>query len=182
MHERQQVSAAAPPSCIRWYLVQSQVGREIQAHTNLNRQGYKTFLPVTLRTVRHARQLRTTESAYFPGYIFVSLDVEQQAWRPINGTLGVVRLFAIGARPIPVPVGVVEGLQAIVGPDGFLDSRVTLAAGDPIRLTAGPFADRMGFVQSLSSGERVRVLLAIMNGEVVVEVGQEICEPVADCD
>jgi transcriptional antiterminator RfaH len=159
-----------------WYLVHAQTGREIIAQTNLRRQGFRTFLPSGLRTVRHARRLRTTQSAYFPGYLFVSLDLATQTWRPINGTLGVVRLFVTDARPTPVPVGVVEQLIALASPRGLLNLAPTLAPGDPVKLIAGPFADTLGVVQGLSGPDRVRVLLAIMNGEIVVDVSREACE------
>ena len=161
----------------RWYLVHAQTGREAVAQVNLRRQSYQTFLPSGLRTIRHARKLRTEESAYFPGYLFVSLDLATQQWRPINGTFGVVRLLATNACPMPVPIGVVEQLIAVASPSGLLDVWPSLAAGDPVRLIAGPFAETLGVVKSLSGRDRVRVLLAIMNSEIVIEVPRVVCEP-----
>jgi transcription elongation factor/antiterminator RfaH len=164
--------SAAP----RWYLVQTQTGREAIAQINLRRQRYRTFLPIGVRTTRHARKLRTTEAAYFPGYLFVSIDLATQAWRPINGTLGVIRLFASEASPTPVPTGVVEQLIDLADSSGLLAAAPSFAPGDPVRLIAGPFADTLGVVQGQSGRERVRVLLAIMSGEIVIEVPRLLCE------
>ena len=164
----------------RWFLVHAQTGREAVAQANLRRQGYRTFLPRALRTTRHARKLRTSESAFFPGYLFVSLDLATQAWRQINGTLGVIRLFAADSRPTPVPPGVVEHLMTLADPTGLLSLTPSLATGDAVRLTAGPFADMAGVVQELSGPYRVRVLLAIMSREIVVEVSRQAIEPAKD--
>jgi transcription elongation factor/antiterminator RfaH len=160
----------------RWYLVHTQAGREAIAQINLRRQGYQTFLPIGLRTTRHARKLRTAEAAYFPGYLFVSIDLATQGWRPINGTLGVIRLFATDASPTPVPTGVVEQLIDLADSSGLLAGAPSFAPGDPVRLIAGPFADTLGVVQGQSGHERVRVLLAIMGGEIVMEVPLLLCE------
>lgn len=166
-------------SAARWYLVHAQTGREAVAQANLRRQGYHTFLPGGLRTVRHARRMRTVEGAYFPGYLFVSLDPATQAWRPINGTLGVIRLFAADTRPTPVPTGVVEQMIALADPSGSLASAPVLAPGDPVKLIAGPFVQSLGVVQGLSGSDRVRVLLAIMSGQIAVDVSRLICEAAA---
>jgi len=163
----------------RWYLVHAQTGREAVAQVNLRRQGYHTFLPGGLRTVRHARKLRTVEGAYFPGYLFVALDPTVQAWRPINGTLGVIRLFAADTRPTPVPAGVVEQMIALADPSGMLASAPVLAPGDPVKLIAGPFVRSLGVVQGMSAPDRVRVLLAIMSGQIVVDVSRLTCEAAA---
>ena len=162
----------------RWYLVHAQTGREPIAEINLRRQGYQAFLPKSLRTTRHARKLRTMESAYFPGYLFVSLDLATQDWSPINGTLGVIRIFAIDTRPTPVPAGVVERLIAGTNSSGFLDLTPPLAPGDSVRLIAGPFAETLGTVQGLNSSNRVRVILSIMNQEIVTDLPQADCEAI----
>ncbi|HEY3797729.1 MAG TPA: transcriptional activator RfaH [Caulobacteraceae bacterium] len=159
------------PATTRWYLVHAQTGRERVAEENLRRQGYRTFLPTAARTVRHARKLTTKESAYFPGYLFVSLDPAAQAWRPINGTLGVVRLYATDSGgPAPVPRGVVEALLALADKTGRLPLAQNLTVGDSVTLVAGPFTDARGTVRDLIGPDRIRVLLAIMDGEVIVDV------------
>ncbi len=160
----------------RWYLVHAQTGREAVAQAHLRRQGYQTFLPTSLRTARHARQIKTSQGAYFPGYLFVSLDLASQVWRPINGTVGVIRLFATESRPTPVPPGLVERLIALTNPSGLIELTPSLAPGDPVRLTAGPFAEAIGVVEAMSGPDRVRVLLSIMNRQVSVDLPQVECE------
>ena len=54
-------------------------GREVLAAEQLERQGFRAFLPKQLKTVRHARKVRVALGAYFPGYLFVELDLAADA-------------------------------------------------------------------------------------------------------
>lgn len=160
---------------VRWYLVQAKTGQEALAAFNLRRQGYEAFLPLTFRTIRHARKVRIEKAAYFPGYLFVAFDVDRDRWRPIASTLGVVRLVAARERPLPAPPGVVEALQAHADAAGVMDRAVDLRAGDDVRVIKGPFADRRGLVSQLMGEDRVSVLISMMNAEVPILIERAAC-------
>src|SRR5271154_3971476 len=104
----------------RWRLVRALTGREVFAAEQLQRQGFVTFLPKQLKTVRHARRVRVALGAYFPGYLFVRLDLAKDRWRSVNGTLGVSHLVGSEDRPTPVPLGVVEALIEAADARGVL--------------------------------------------------------------
>src|SRR3546814_1166550 len=76
----------------RWYVAQTQAQGEERARLNLERQGFRTYLPRYRRERRHARRRDVVKAPLFPGYIFIELDLEQSPWRSINGTFGVTRL------------------------------------------------------------------------------------------
>ncbi len=152
-----------------WYLVHAQGRRERIAEVNLAQQGYTCFLPLERRTVRHARKRQVVKAAYFPGYLFVELDLERQAWRPINSTVGVLRLVVTRNTPQPVPQPVIDGLRTLADEEGVLDLSRNLQPGDPVRVTLGPFADQIGQVAALRGTDRVQVLLGIMQQTVTVE-------------
>lgn len=153
-----------------WFLVQTKVRQEALAERNLARQGYTTFLPVEPRTVRHARRVQTVLSAYFPGYVFVSLDPARQQWRPINSTLGVRALVTVRGRPSQVPDTVIDALKALVGPSGQIETADTLAAGDRVRIQSGPFADLVGEVIAVPAETRVTILLDAMANPTPVDL------------
>jgi transcriptional antiterminator RfaH len=160
-----------PATASRWYLVRTLTGRELLAAEQLGRQDFEVFLPKQPRTVRHARKIRVALAAYFPGYLFVRLDVTQQRWRSVNGTLGVARLVGSGERPTPVPGGVVEALQAAADARGVL-AGPPLQAGQQVRIVAGAFAERLATIERLDDAGRVRVLLEIVTGQVAVTLDQ----------
>lgn len=153
----------------RWYAVQAKTGQEDYAELNLRRQGCTTFLPKSLKTIRHARKITTIRSAFFPGYMFVSLDLERERWRSIDSTYGVLRLVKAHDRPLATPVGLVEDLMAATGVDGLLDRASALRPGASARFIGGPFTDQLVVVERMSGPDRVRVLLSIMGQSVPVE-------------
>jgi transcriptional antiterminator RfaH len=149
--------------------VQAKTGQEDYAELNLRRQGCTTFLPKSLKTIRHARKITTIKSAFFPGYLFVSLDLERERWRSIDSTYGVLRLVKAHDRPLATPVGLVEDLMAATGVDGLLDRASALRPGASARFIGGPFTDQLVVVERMSGPDRVRVLLSIMGQSVPVE-------------
>ena len=156
----------------RWYLVRSLVGRELIAEGQLRNQGFSTFLPKQLKTIRHARRLRVALSAFFPGYLFVRLDLGRDRWRSVNGTLGVACLVGPSANPTPVPPGVVEALIAAADARDVL-AGPQLCAGQTVRIIAGAFADQLAVIERLDDAGRVRVLLDILGATSPVEIRRE---------
>jgi transcriptional antiterminator RfaH len=149
----------------RWYLVRTQPQRELTAEQHLQRQGFKVYLPKTLKTVRHARRLTSQVSAYFPGYLFLQLDLQRDLWRKVNGTRGVAHLVMGGEVPASVPATVVEDLITCSNVLG-LHMPPQPKVGDRVRILSGPFSDHIAVVQRLDGPGRVRLLLEIMGGRV----------------
>jgi transcriptional antiterminator RfaH len=157
----------------RWYVVKTLPRREIFAGEQLENQGFTVFLPKQVKTIRHARRVHTTFAAFFPSYLFVSLDVERQAWRSINGTRGVSHLITQRERPVAAPAGVVEGLIAACDPRGVLVEGPWLEIGQEVRITHGPFMDQTAVIDRFGNAEGVRLLLEIMGAIVPVEAKRE---------
>ena len=112
--------------------------KECCAAANLANQNYRSFLPLHLETRRHARKFRTVLAPVFPRYIFIILDVGQQRWRSVNGTLGVQSLITDGERPLAVARGVVETLIQSSDQRGALIFKADdLAVGDQVRARGG---------------------------------------------
>ena len=161
----------------RWYVVQTLPNREASARWQLEAQGFRSFLPRNLKTVRHARRLMTVSAPFFPRYLFVALDLTRDRWRSVNGTFGVVGLIMGDGYPIPVQHGVVESLMSCCGADGHVDLADRLELGKPVRLLSGPFADMVGRLARLDGGGRVQVLLRLLGGEVAVSVARAALMP-----
>jgi transcriptional antiterminator RfaH len=162
----------ADPTGRRWRLVRTLTNREMFAAEQLARQGFEVFLPKQMKTVRHARRIRVALAAYFPGYLFVAIDVAKDRWRSVNGTLGVAHLISHGERPAVVPPGVVEALIEAADARGVLNGP-TLKAGQTVRITAGAFADQLAVIERLDDAGRVRVLLEIVGGQVPVSLRRD---------
>ena len=152
----------------RWYVVRTQPHREFRAECQLSEQGFRCFLPTYWKTIRHARQFRTTKAAFFPGYLFIELSLSRDRWRSVNGTYGVSGMIMEGDRPRPVPPGVVEALAARCTSSGLMSPADDLAIGRSVRVLSGPFSGCIGELLTLESSGRVQILLEIMGGRVSV--------------
>src|ERR1700730_1661595 len=131
----------------RWFLVHTSPQREMPAILHLGAQGFRTHLPQIIKTVRHARQLRTVRAPVFPRYLFIILDTGRDRWLSVRSTVGVSSLFTCNGQPVPVPRGIVETL--IENMDGanqtLLDAG--LREGQRVRILSGPFADLVGTLE-----------------------------------
>ncbi len=152
----------------RWFLVHTLPKSETQAKMHLHWQGFRTHIPVALKTVRHARQLKTIRAPLFPRYLFTILDLGRDRWLSIRSTVGVSSLFTCGDRPIPVPAGIVEALIERTDESNLTRLDDGLATGQRVRILTGPFADFVGTLERLDEAGRVRVLLDMMGTAVPV--------------
>jgi len=168
-----------PAINLRWFVAQCQPHREGGAAIHLKRQSYEVFLPLREKVRRHARRIETVFRPFFPGYLFVHLDLESDQWRPINSTFGIARVVMSGERPALVPCGVVEALRACCNENDILEWQPSLVLGEAVRVSGGPFADLVGTLDRLDGPARVRVLLNLLGGEIPVWLPRSSVIPAA---
>ena len=157
-----------------WYVVYTHAQAETRAVANLQRQSYRTYLPVYRKIRRHARRRELVSRPLFPRYLFVWLDVLSTQWRPILSTIGVCQLLMRDSRPLPVPEGVIEGIWGAESNGVFdRDPGQRFGTGDSVRIMEGPFADLVGRFVGLADSERVFVLLDLMERQVKVCLGAD---------
>jgi len=146
----------------RWYAVRTQPRKEYFAEKQIQRQGFKTFLP----HVSAAGGLRNPSGAkgrpFFPSYLFISLILSSDRWHSINGTFGVQKIVAFGGRPSAVPHGFVEDLIALSTDKGEVRFRWSFDPGDAVRIVGGPLNGHIGLFEAMRPNERVNVLLEIL--------------------
>jgi transcriptional antiterminator RfaH len=153
--------------------------RELGARGQLEVQGFRTFLPMQWKTVRHARRFRTIRAPFFPRYLFARMNLMRERWRQVNGTIGVAGLVMAGDVPMPVPIGVVETLYAMCDADGVLASLSEILPGQRVRVLNGPFADRIGALVRADDESKVQILMDVMGVQVTVRASRQALAPVA---
>ena len=164
---------------LRWYVVQTQPHGEFRAISHLERQNYRIFCPRVHKIVRHARKTTRVLAPLFPNYLFLNLDISRERWRCVNGTYGVSHIILQNEIPQPVPLGVVEAIQARIGEDGAIDFVPSFKIGQAVKICEGPFSDFVGTLERLDVSGRVRVLLDLMGRTVSVNTRSEKLAPAA---
>lgn len=152
-----------------WFVVRTKTRSEEQSAIHLKRQGFEVFLPRYRTQIRHARKVSTVLRPLFPGYLFVQVDIDQQRWRSINSTVGVISLISSGNTPSPIPDAIIEALRACEDRDGIMCLTLPgLQRGDHVRFLGGAFADHTAFLEEVCDEKRVILLLDLMGSQVRV--------------
>ena len=163
----------------RWFVVHSQPHGELKAHAHLTRQGFRSFLPLHIKTTRHARQFRTAAAPLFARYLFVELTLGVDRWRSILGTVGVSQLIMEGDQPKAVAPGVVEAVVASTDASGLLSLDPAVVPGQSVRVATGPFAGLVGTLLKLDDNGRVSVLLDLLGSKIIASAAREGLVPAA---
>ncbi len=159
-----------------WYVLQSKPNKEDFLCNQLLSHDLEAFCPrIRVQPVNpRARKNRP----YFPGYVFVQLDLENVkrsslAWMP-----GATGFVSFDGRPADVPENLVQAVRRRVdeinAAGGELLER--MKPGETVLIQDGPFAGYEAIFDSRLSGlDRVRVLLNLLrNRQIPLElsVGQ----------
>ena len=148
----------------------------VRAIAHLERQGFFVFLSAYAQDGASRPQGYAHSRPMFPNYLFVRLDVSRDRWRSVHGTCGVIRLITHGETPQPIPVGIVEALQACISIDGTLNWMPLIKIGQAVCIADGPFADFVGMLEYLDAAGWLHVLLDMLGRSVSVALR---CEALA---
>ena len=160
----------AEPIIGEWAAAATHPHREALASENLARQGFKSYCPVIIRRVRHARRAYDTAKPLFPGYLFIELKNWRTQLRPLLSTLGIRTVVMSGGRPATLPAGFVENLKAreidgkIARPDRAFQ------VGQTVMIHNGPFDGLIGQIVELRENDRVLLLLDVLKRATRVSV------------
>ena len=146
-----------------WYLVYTKPRQEKIALENLERQGYRCFLPLHHTQKLKSRKLQQVQEPLFPRYLFVELSKSAQArsWGPIRSTLGVARLVTFGTEAARVHPQIVLYLQERQQAQAE-EPGVWLNPGDRVVIKEGPFAGLEAVFDMADGEQRAFVFIELM--------------------
>ena len=161
-----------------WFLAQLKPNCSKIAVTNLNRQGFQTFLPLIEETRQIKGKFINSIRPLLPGYIFVALDVTSGPWRAVNSTYGISQLVCFGKKPTKVPLDLISQLMLRCDVNFKMLRHEFLKPLDHVRLTKGPFANYVAEVEKITPDRRVWVLMEIMGCQTRVAVTSDQIQPI----
>ena len=160
-----------------WYAAQLKANGFSKAVTNLDRQGFQSFMPLRRTTVRHARQVRETLKPVFPGYLFIRFGERHNDWRKVNSTIGVSKLISFAQNlPTPVPEELIDSLRLRCDQKNILLPLTDLSAGDRVKILSGAFSEFNGQIETLLPGDCARLLLEFMGQTTRVDIANSELE------
>jgi transcription antitermination factor NusG len=159
-----------------WYALRSKPRKEEVLWKQLLARDIEVFFPrIRVHPVNpRSKKLRP----YFPGYMFVHVDIDEVGLSKFNWMPFAIGLVSFDSVPATVPENLIHEVRkrvdeiAAAGGE-FYDG---LKPGDPVRISSGPFAGYEAiFDMRLPGSERVRVLIQMLtdrNMPVELKAGQ----------
>lgn len=161
-----------------WYTIHSHPNKEDLLYQQILSRGYEAFYPrIRVHPVNpRARKIK----AYFPGYLFVQVDLTASGLSVFQYMPFAVGLVRFGGEPSEVPDHLIAAIRQRVGEIAEAGGELFdgLKQGDPVLIHSGPFAGYEAiFDLRVSGSERVRVLLKMLNDRSLpVELDSEQIE------
>jgi transcriptional antiterminator RfaH len=154
---------------LNWYALHSHPNREKAVFQELLSRRLEAFYPSL--TVKPVNPRSRKERPYFPGYLFVRVDLEETGLSTLQWMPHVIRLVSHGGEPSPVPDTLIHALQRRMDQLAAHPETATLPAvkpGDKVVIGEGPFEGYPAiFDARLPGTQRVRVLLKLLSGVLV---------------
>ena len=153
---------------MNWYAMRSKPNKETALSCELSARNVEVFYPQMC--VHPVNPRSRTTRPYFPGYLFVCIDLTQTGFSELHWLPFSLGLLAFGGEPACVPEVLIRGIQRRVdeinAAGGELLDGVRL--GETVLILDGPFAGYEAiFDARLPGNERVRVLLKLLNRQQV---------------
>ncbi len=170
----------------QWYVVhaysqyEKQVQRSLTEH--IQRSGLQDYFGEILVPTEEVVEMRggrkrTTERKFFPGYVLVHMELNDETWHLVKNVPKVLG-FIGGAADKPAPISEREAERILNRVEESVEKpkpKVLFEPGEAVRVNDGPFADFNGVVEEVNyekSRLRVAVLIFGRSTPVELEFGQ----------
>lgn len=166
----------------RWYVLQVTSGDELKVKKSLEEkikfmrceEHFGDILVPTEEVLEmRAGHKRKTERKFFPGYVLVQMDMNEDLWhlvRVIPKVLG----FVGGTSDHPTPISDKEANKILSRIEEGVDKpkpKVLFEAGEVVRVIDGPFAEFNGVVEEVNYDKnRLRVAVMIFSRSTPVDL------------
>tara|TARA_B100000674_G_scaffold181762_1_gene147181 strand:+ start:64 stop:591 length:528 start_codon:yes stop_codon:yes gene_type:complete len=167
---------------MEWYVIQAYSGYEQKVKAaleerimlnNLSEKFGEILIPTEQIVELKAGAKKTTERKFFPGYILIQMNLEDDSWQLVQSTPRVSG-FVGGTRDKPLPISEDDVKSIInrieVGEDAPAPKTI-YEPGEVIRVCDGPFNDFNGVVEEVDYERNiVKVSVQILGRATPVEL------------
>jgi len=166
----------------KWYVVhaysgfEKNVARALRERVELSGQleAFGEILVPTEEVVEmRAGQKRRSERKFFPGYVLVEMDLNDDTWHLVKETPRVMG-FIGGKADRPAPLTDVEAaaiLDRVAAGSEKATPKTVFEPGEIVRVTDGPFNDFNGVVEEVNyEKSRLQVAVTIFGRSTPVEL------------
>ena len=166
----------------KWYVVHTYSGYEQKAKAALEERvramGMEEKIGEVLVPVERVQELgkggqrKVSNRKFFPGYIFVNMELDDETWHVIKDTPKVTGFVGHSTMPPEVSESEVHAIRQQME-EGALKPKpkVQFEVGEAVKVVDGPFQDFNGTVEEVRPDKgKVRVLISIFGRATPVEL------------
>jgi transcription antitermination factor NusG len=149
-----------------WYVMHSKPQKEQWLLRQLHARNIEAYYPCLQR--KAGKLDSRIIKPYFPGYLFVNVDLERTGTSMLEWIPGSLGLISLGGEPARVPEGLLQKIRRHVDEINSAQARMVegLQPGDEVVICSGPFAGYDAiFCARLRDTERVQVLLKALQDQ-----------------
>jgi len=167
---------------MRWYVLHTFSGFEKQVRNSLrehiDRAGMQEkfgdiLVPTEDVVEMRGGQKRTSERKFFPGYVLIQMDLDDETWHLVKGVPKVTGFIGgSGARPTPLSEKEAQAIMRQVQ-EGAENPKpkFSFQPGERVRVIDGPFLDFNGTVEDVNNEKsKLRVAVSIFGRFTPVEL------------
>lgn len=165
---------------MKWYVIQTYSGYENKVKAALQERikasgledQFGEILIPTENVVEIVRgQKRTSSRKFYPGYIFVQMDLNEGSWHLVKNTPKVAS-FIGHQTPAAVPEEQIKRVTQQIAEGAIKPKpRMVFQEGDGVRVIDGPFANFTGTIDEVKPDkQKVRVKVSIFGRPTPVEL------------
>ena len=168
---------------MKWYIIHTYSGFErkvkeslesrVRAYPELEQRIGRVLIPTESVTEVRGGKKYTSERMFYPGYVLVEMDMDDNVWHVVKSTPRVTGFVGTGQQPTPLSD---EEVQQIVY--RVADSKekpklkVKFEKNESVRISEGPFASFTGVVDEVNEDrETLKVMVTIFGRSTPVELG-----------
>lgn len=161
-----------------WYALHTRPYSERKVAVRLDRHEIETYVPITQS---ESERPDASPIPFFPGYMFIHLDMDKANPNHWRFTPGVRYIVSYGEEPITVDEQLIRTIrQELAAMEARREQpRGRFKRGDRVRVTSGPFQDLVAIFDGPSEpAERVQILLQVMSRYKRIRISQSSLEKV----
>jgi len=164
---------------MRWYAVHTLSGSEDRAMQALQQRiGMHGLTPkfgrllVPSETVVDPKTKRKTTRRFYPGYMLVEMELDNETWHLVKNTPKVTGFVGGTRNPPPVPEEEVRRITQLLAHEEEPRPVMDFEVGEEVRLTEGSYASMRGRIEEINETRgKLRVVINIFGRPVSTELG-----------
>ena len=168
----------------KWYVVHTQTGFEdrikkvlaakiaVPAASALTEKVGRVVIPTEQISEIRSGKKRVSERRFFPGYILVEMDMDDESYSFIKNIPGVTGFIGTGKHPTPLPPSEVDVILKKTEETKLKPSpKVIFEKGESIRVKEGPFMNFNGAIEEVYPDKgKIKVNISIFGRSTPVEL------------